>query len=123
MRTVLYTDDMEPITVLDLKPWAMEYLVEHGNVRLPVMRPISTMWHAEHFDGTTPIMQVTIYAERFVRNGKKHMMLFTSDEETALLLRAAFLPGQQNEVNRRMDDAYAKGVKSGFLTALDMLGR
>lgn len=37
MRTVLYTFEFEPITVIELKPWAEQYLLAHSRVRLPVM--------------------------------------------------------------------------------------
>ena len=40
MRVVLYADDMEPITVIDLPAMAERYLKERGMVRLAVMLPM-----------------------------------------------------------------------------------
>lgn len=34
MRTVLYTEDMEPITVLELRDWHIRFLEHEGMVRL-----------------------------------------------------------------------------------------
>jgi len=46
------------------------------------------------------------------------MILFTHNEESALLLKSAFLPGQQAELKLRDRDAFARGV----MRALEMLG-
>lgn len=45
-------------------------------------------------------------------------MLFTPDEENALLLRASFLPGQHNAVRNKERNAFA----AGFLKALQEIG-
>lgn len=45
-------------------------------------------------------------------------MLFTHDEETALQMKAAFLPGQQGAMQDMQRIAFAYG----FLTALRKLG-
>jgi hypothetical protein len=118
MRVVLYADDMEPITVIDLSELARGYLNERGMVRLSVMLPpmLSVL------DATAPPLSdckiVTIFAEIFIRNGRKHMMLFTHDEENALLLKCAFLPGQQSGLQERERTAFARG----FLDALARVG-
>ena len=49
---------------------------------------------------------------------ERHMILFTHNEESALLLKSAFLPGQQAELKLRDRDAFARGV----MRALEMLG-
>ena len=45
-------------------------------------------------------------------------MLFTHDEETALQMKAAFLPGQLGAIQGMQRNAFAQG----FLTALRKLG-
>ena len=127
MRVVLYADDMEPITVIDLPALAKGYppalargyLNERGMVRLAVQLPpmlsVLAAQQAPRFDGCKT---VTIFAERFVRNGREHMMLFTRDEESALLLKCAFLPGQQAGLQERERTAFARG----FLEALARVG-
>src|SRR6185295_2054199 len=111
---------MEPITILELSSWAIDYLEKRGDVVLPVIKPVSCRFipPEEHFE-LEPIQQVRISAERLHRNGQVHMMLFTHNEEPAMLLKAAFLPGQLSTLRDREREAMAKG----FLQAFSMLGR
>lgn len=119
MRVVLYADDMEPITVIDLPALAEVYLNERGMVLLAVMLPpMLSVIAAQHPPGRDSIKTVEIFAERIVRHGREHMMLFTRDEESALLLKCAFLPGQQAGLQERERDAFARG----FLDALARIG-
>ena len=117
MRVVLYTNDMEPITVIDLSGTAVRYLHTYNHVRLPVMEPISLT----PTNGVGFIHQfktVDIYAERLRRKDVETLMLFTNDEENALLLKSTFLAGQQSEINRIKNQSFARG----FLYALNALG-
>jgi hypothetical protein len=119
MRVVLYADDMEPITVIELSGLAEGYLKKHGMARLPVMLPpmisvIAETQSPTFFDCKT----VTIFRETFIRHRREHMMLFTFDEESAMLLKCAFLPGQQAGLQERERTAFARG----FLEALAHVG-
>jgi hypothetical protein len=119
VRTVLYTHDMEPITVLELSEWAAAFLTKHGTVRLAVMAPVQyTMPDPEELLSLKDY-SVRIDAEWFVRRGERHMFMFTYDEENAMLLKSVFLPGQLGELRDRERAAMAKG----FLRAIAMLGR
>ena len=119
MKAVLYTHDLEPITVLQLQPWAVEYLQRHRSVRLAVTPPLPD-FPVEPLptDMTCVVRTVTITADWLFKDGHRTMMLFTRDEESALLLRAAFLPGQTRELREREAEAFSRG----FLYALDRLG-
>ena len=117
MRTVLYAYDLEPITIIDVPHGAMDYLRKHGIVKIDVpMYPITT------FQLSAPIQTefklVTIRAEKFVFGNQETMMLFTHDEETALQMKATFLPGQLSAIQDMQRNAFAYG----FLTALLKLG-
>jgi hypothetical protein len=117
MRTVIYTNDLEPITVVDLSAFAVRHLEKCRTVRLFVMNPVVFYEDSDAISipsGKT----VTLYAERFVRNGTSNWLMFTNDEESALLLKCAFLAGQQSELNNRERDAFAEG----FLYSLSRLG-
>lgn len=120
MRVVLYSDeDMEPITVFELSEFATDYLNQYKRVTLPVIVPMKPPFiddgdPAINFD---VLKQVNIYAETIIRKGQKYMMLFTQDEESALLLKSCFLPGQRSELNAVMKDEFAKG----FICALNKL--
>ncbi len=111
MRVVLYADDMEPITVIDLPTMAERYLSERGMVRLAVrLPPMLSVLAAKQAPRFDDCKTVTIFCERFIRNGHEHMMLFTRDEEGALLLKCAFLPGQQAGIQERERTAFARGL-------------
>ena len=121
MRVVLYSDeDMEPITVFELSEFATDYLNQYKRVTLPVIAPMRASFISDEDQITNcdVLKQVNIYAETFIRKGQKYMMLFTQDEESALLLKSCFLPGQRSELNEEMANFYAKGV----LYALGRLG-
>lgn len=104
MRAVLYTHDFEPITVIDLP---MEYwnMLRRGHViDLAVIRPFRIKdYKAEPETIYAPADTVRITSSFLVRDGVVTMMLFTEDEELALLLPPEFLPGQQRELKRRRD--------------------
>lgn len=65
-----------------------------------------------------PFKLVSIRGERIRRFEHETLMLFTEDEETALLLRAEFLPGQRATLQDKERRAFAKG----FLKALQDFG-
>lgn len=117
VRAVLYADDLEPITVLELPAFVRDHLERHGVVRLPVMEPIGYVG-APSLPCNDSMRVVEVWAERFVRKGQSHLMLFTRNDESALLLRAAFLPGQRREMNDQRAQAFAKG----FMDALMRMG-
>jgi hypothetical protein len=97
MNVVLYTNDFEPITVLDLPQWLLEQLERQGSVRVAVLRPVQFA----PLDATIPVgsvegpQTVTIYCEKLRwRDGSLKPILVTNDEELALILKPHWLPGQ-----------------------------
>lgn len=118
MRAVLYAYDLEPITVLELTPLAWDFLVERGVVRLPVPPQPSLIPSHGSVPRSFELRTVTIHAETFVRDRQRSLMLFTHDEETALLLKSALLPGQIKDHRDAERAAWARG----FMAALDSLG-
>lgn len=108
MRAVLYSArDLEPITVIELPDWAVEMLRRHDRIALNVAEPLTA---GALFDPSTLRFRVVkIWAEQLRMGHNKTLMVFTNDDETALLLEAAFLPGQQRDVRARVDDARARG--------------
>lgn len=99
MNVVLYTNDFEPITVLDLPQWLLEQLERQGNARVAVMRPVSVTQPQEPINSFNPDI-VTIYCEKLRwKDGTVKPVLVTSDEELAMILRPEWLPGQRQAVN------------------------
>lgn len=112
---VLYTRQVEPITVIDLHPRWEKMLRNKDRVRLMV--PAYLVFDVTNLpldDPRANVQTVDLYAEHLVYRGHSHMMIFVDDEEAALALRSEFLPGQRRELQDRQRKAFARG----FMTAL-----
>jgi hypothetical protein len=121
MRAVLYTHDLEPITVIDLKPWAHEFILSQGSVRMAVHRPAAAMLSHANASPSEQIDAwfVEITAEVIRRGRYESIMLFTHNEEAALLLKSELLPGQIRDSRDAQKESFARG----FMHAIDSLGR
>jgi hypothetical protein len=109
-KTVLYNIDMEPITILPMKPWMYDHIYKNLFIKLAIFNPPSLAEYNQSIaDELVKYRTVDIWGERFIRNDIESMMLFTYDEETALLLKSDFLPGQQRALNDMKKRAFAKG--------------
>lgn len=116
---VLYTNDMEPVTVVSLPAWAWERLGRGDVIRLEAMEPLRP---GALYGADWPRLRVVaIRGEVIVMRGKRSLMLFVDDEESALLLKSEFLPGQRREVCHLRDRARATGFLQGLLAAIDGL--
>lgn len=119
-KIVLYTHDLEPITIFELSAQAIHYLRMNGAVTIPVCQPLPLEPEDWGSPGqTTKFHKVHIRMELLVWRRQEKPILVTHDEESALLLKAAFLPGQQAAINGIKRESFAKG----FLMAVDGLGR
>ena len=112
MNVVLYTNDFEPITVLDLPVWLLEQMEKVGYVRVAVQEPLTNVL-AKAPEDLGEFLQpkvVTIRCEKLRwRDGTLKPILITPDEELALMLKPEWLPGQRAAVT-----SYKNTVK--FLT-------
>ena len=98
MNVVLYTQDFEPITVLDLPTWLLEQLERQGAVRVAVLRPLQVGTQVAVGSVEGPEV-VTIYCERLKwKDGTVKPILITHDEELALTLKPEWLPGQRQRI-------------------------
>lgn len=118
MNVVLYTEDFEPITVLDLPLWLMEQMERQGSARVAVMRPIQLSDYRDTDDMLHPPNTVTIYCERLRwKDGTVKPVLVTSDETLAMALRPEWLPGQRQAINgykqaiRVLTDSLVKAMR------------
>jgi len=117
-RVVLYAFDFEPITILEIHDDVWNCLDRYGIVRLDVPVGPSAVPVSENVSQMAfKFKCVTIRAERIRRNHDETLMLFTHDESSALLLQAAFLPGQVSAIQAMQSNAFAHG----FLHALRAL--
>ncbi len=114
MRTVIYTHDMEPITVVELRSWQIEYLERHGVVTLAVMPDPARWMSTDELLTATPMPYVHVAAKWFRHNGERHMLLFTRQEETAMALESEFLPGQRRKLREHEREAFGRGLAAAF---------
>lgn len=119
MRVVIYANDFEPITVIELSNFAYDHMVKYGFVRLAVMKPVSFVRPTDNLVMDDQCWVVELIAERLIRGRHETLMIFTSDEEAALMLKSAFLPGQRASLQDRERDAFVKG----FFKAINMAGK
>lgn len=95
MNVVLYTTDLEPITILDLPVWLLEQLEKQGAVRIAVMKPPFMVSETEAVNFNLP-ETVTIFCEKLRwRDNSVKTILVTPQDELALTLRPEWLPGQR----------------------------
>lgn len=117
-RVVLYTDDMEPITVIYLTASMVAYLEERGRVLIPVYRPITQTISPMDLGAMTwePPMTIDLRIEemRQERTGNRYWFLVTQCDEAALLLLSELLPAQQHGVKEYRRQEFERG----FLHAL-----
>jgi hypothetical protein len=117
MNVVLYTQDFEPITVLELPQWLLEQLERQGQVRVAVLRPLQVGTQVAVGSVEGPEV-VTIYCERLQwKDGTVKPILITHDEELALTLKPEWLPGQRQRVQsyqaaiRVLTDSLVKAMR------------
>jgi len=118
MEIVLYTDDMEPITVINI-PVEYHKLALNGRFVIPLFEQLSAARDRDEVPAYRPMKTVKIWAEQFHRKGRDHLFFFTQDEEFALALKAEMLAGQRKELSR----AFQKGVDQTISAILARMSR
>ena len=119
MNIVLYTDDLEPITVIKV-PYTRAQITALAlhHINVAVLGPVQ---FTDSFPSSPPINDkprlVGIKVEKLLRDGVVHYIFTTADEDVALLLDAEPLPGQR----RMLQEEYKKGFANGMLNALDQI--
>ena len=112
MNIILYTQDFEPITVVDLPHWLLEALERDGAIKVAVKRPITPDFVERVAVGSVEGPEtVTIQAKRLRwHDGSVKPIYVTNDEVLALTLKPEWLPGQVLQVQN-------------FQSAIGWLGR
>lgn len=114
MNAVLYTYDLEPITIIDLPSWAYECFERGSWIEMLMPNKPQRANFVETRDDPITLMAtkrntVCIRAEDVVFRGVRHKILCTSDEESSLLLKAAFLSGQNSELQKQQQLSFPAG--------------
>ncbi len=117
MNIVLYTRDMEPITIIDLPMWAVEIGERQRMVAVELMDPVR-MAQPSDMSEDPRLMARTVWLDfhpiRFY--DQKSWLITVENEELALLLKPSWLPGQ-----RKMINDYERKVKNLTLNLLQAL--
>jgi hypothetical protein len=95
MRVVLYTQDFEPVTVLELPLYILEEMERHGGARIAVVKPFENSEGEvdESLLNETNTLDLELHKLRW-QDGTVRTILTTSNDELALTLRPDWLPGQ-----------------------------
>lgn len=99
--------DGEPITVMPSTPWIVKHFEERQFVRLPVLLSPQAMNISDRPFLSPRVVDLCGLPFRF--GGAPVWHAQTYDEESALLLKAVFLPGQRSALTDRERAAFAAG--------------
>ncbi len=122
MNVVLYTQDMEPITVIDLPRWALELAGAERYVNVAAVEEASPSTPGSIAETELSMHKVTLeFHVLRMPGGVKTWIVTTHDETLALRLRPSWLPGQRGAINQ-----YERSIRTlseGLLAALSGLSR
>lgn len=117
MKVVLYNHEMEPITIIKISDWMLTMIRNDRTfITLQVDPPLDwRRYTVEELNQPRPYRTVEIeVVPLYMSGGFKTFFLRTRDEESALLLESAFLPGQTKELNDLKEEAYTQGFARAF---------
>lgn len=98
MRVVLYTRDMEPITIIEMPLWLLDQLEKVGMVKVAVRDPVMQLPFVEETN-SSGVQALDIYCEKLRwRDGTLKPILVVGDDELALAIKPDWLPGQVQAV-------------------------
>jgi|GEM_PF-3323717 len=112
-QATVYTRDLEPITVIWLAPWAVQQLNESGNIAFGIESHAPTTFAPD----AMPQLErwvVRLRGVKFRLGYAQTWLLVADDDELALMLRAAFLPGQQRAIRELERESFGKGAATAF---------
>lgn len=120
-QAVIYTYDMEPITVISMRSSWWDHLIKYGQIRFAVYESMTVENLA--VDDYAVLKKNYLTAEiraHMIRraDNQVHLLLTTDHETTALLLDSSILPGQVAKINEMKKAAFGKGL----IAALSSLG-
>ena len=103
MNIVIYTTDLEPITVIDLPRWAMEQGEREGVVRLVSRQPLPMSLHKDEAAGIKAhTALIRFHRMRFF--GRDGWIVTTDSNAMAMGLESTWLPGQKHEIQEQRQE-------------------
>lgn len=118
MRFVIYDEYLEPLTVVSIPGLTDRDIEEHGRFwRLPVREKIPLRYDLVVEAETMIKMKVVDLKFEPIRRGEhRGWMVFTKQDEWAMLLDICLLPGQRKDhddlrtINAALTDTLIKGI-------------
>lgn len=118
MQAVLYTYQMEPITVVDLPMSVHQF--KYDVFRIPVREEFDHIMYCD--SNTAPPRHpqvfniVNVRIEKLCRNGVTYPMFFVDEAEllNAFKLDAVPLVGQNRAFERRFQEGFSRGINACF---------
>lgn len=118
MKVIVFDRELhEPLTVVNLPHKLFEFGKQHGHrIYMPALEPIG--YGPQHFGeavSPSPLSVVSlelraVYPSRECSGEPLFWYAYADQPELALILRAAFLPGQVGELKQREALAYIRGA-------------
>ena len=119
MNVVIYTRDMEPITIVDLPLYCLEFGERLGVVRVAIEDEVPLIPpHAGAVPKVPDLRTVSLMFTQVQMPGKRAWIIQALDDELALLLRPSWLPGQRRKINE-----YERNNRRLASMLLDVLAR
>jgi len=116
MNVVLYTREMEPITIIDLPLAVLEFGQKEGFVRVEAFDPPQLVPMHESAPIEMTFNVVTLRFDRLRFYNRESWFVTVDDDVIALKLKPSWLPGQQAEVNQQR--AIIRSLSNALLTQM-----
>lgn len=121
MHVTVYSRDLEPITVIWLAPWAVRMLTEHRCIAFAAIQALQASSQLDAIPQHENWV-IRMRGEQLRLGVAQTWILIADDEELALMLRSAFLPGQHRAVREIERQAKSEGAAMA-LSIIRQLGR
>jgi hypothetical protein len=107
---IVYSKDFEPISHIPMTDEIYRYFMQYDIVRFPVQKAVDAkVYYSGEPIPMEPPLTAEIRAMRVFSPDGIRLILIAETEETALLLRNTFLPGQTKELNYIKTTSFVKG--------------
>lgn len=107
MKSVIYADDMEPITIVDVPIWVMDMNLDIFNMAI-IDPPMPVVRSDPVPDAVFKMCRIRV--EWILRKGRRHPLFIALDDELALMLRPEYLAGQIGDMRAKVSEAFMAGI-------------
>lgn len=113
---IIYSKEFEPICHIPMASDIYKYFLEYDIVKFPVSKPLNPTMVT--ITEGSPIIDNVIHAEisamRIHSSDGIRLLLISRNDETTLLMRNTFLPGQTKELNLVKQQYFYTGMAAAI---------